>query len=107
MKISSMMVDPVTDLGELSRRMATVAALGYHGIELVGTYPPPYPVEEVAALAERHRLPVVSLLSGWSYEHESLCLASPDAGVRARAAARIGDYVRIADGLGALVVVGL
>src|SRR4051812_14977426 len=94
MKICYMMYDPVPDLDELSRRMAVVAALGYHGIELVGTHPLGYEVDDLARLSERHGLPVVSMLSGWSYAGEGLCLASPDAGVRARAADRIGDYVR-------------
>jgi sugar phosphate isomerase/epimerase len=107
MKISYLVYDPVPDLSELARRMETVAALGYHGIELVATYPLGYTVEEVAALAEHHRLPVVSLLSGWSYANEGLCLSSPDSGVRDRAVARLGDYVRWAARLGALVVVGL
>jgi sugar phosphate isomerase/epimerase len=54
-----------------------------------------------------HRLPVVSLLSGWSYGNEGLCLSSPDADIRARAVRRVGDYVRWAGRLGAIVVVGL
>jgi D-psicose/D-tagatose/L-ribulose 3-epimerase len=107
MKVSYILCDPVPDLAELDRRMERIAALGYHGIELVATYPLGYPVEQAAALADKHRLPVVSLLSGWSYANEGLCLASPDAGVRERAAARLGDYVRDAARLRAVVVVGL
>ncbi len=107
MKISYMMYDPVPDLGELSRRMAVIAALGYRGIELVGTHPFGYEIDDLAALVEKHHLPVVSFLSGWSYAHEGLCLSSPDATVRARAADRIGDYVRQAAKLRALIVVGL
>jgi sugar phosphate isomerase/epimerase len=107
MRISYLCYDPVPQLSELARRMERVAALGYDGIELVATYPPAYPVEDVLALCERHRLPVVSLLSGWSYANEGLCLSSPDAGVRDRAVARLGDYARHAGRLGAVVVVGL
>ena len=78
MKIGYLCYDPVPQLAELARRMERVAALGYHGIELTATYPLGYDVEDVAALSERHRLPVVSLLSGWSYGNEGLCLSSPD-----------------------------
>jgi sugar phosphate isomerase/epimerase len=106
-KISYLCYDPVPELSELARRMEHVAALGYHGIELVATYPPGYGVEDVVALSRRYRLPVVSLLSGWSYGSEGLCLSSPDAGVRERAVARLGDYARWAGRLGAVVVVGL
>jgi sugar phosphate isomerase/epimerase len=107
MKISYMIYDPVPDLAELSRRMALIASVGYRGVELVATHPLGYEVEDLAALAEKHGLPVVSLLSGWSYGKEKLCLSSPDPAVRARAADRIGDYVRKAAVLRALVVVGL
>jgi D-psicose/D-tagatose/L-ribulose 3-epimerase len=106
-KLSYMMFDPITDLQELSRRMAVLRSLGYDGIELSASHPLGYAIEDLAALTETHQLPVVSFLSGWSYAHEKLCLASPDAAIRARAAARIGDYVRQASALGALVVVGL
>src|SRR2546422_861726 len=107
MKISYLVYDPVPRLAELARRMEAVAALGYHGIELVATHPPGYAVDDVAALARRHGLPVVSLLSGWSYANEGLCLSSPDAVVRARAVQRLGDYVAAAAALSAVVVVGL
>ena len=107
MKISFMLTDPVTDLEELSRRMAVIAALGYSGIELVGTHPLGYNVEDLAALAEKHSLPVVSFLSGWSYANEKLCLASPNPDVRLRAADRIADYVRAAAAVNALIVMGL
>jgi sugar phosphate isomerase/epimerase len=107
MKITFMMTDPVSDLEELSKRMAILAALGYQGVELVGTHPLGYAVEDLAILAERHHLPVISFLSGWSYANEKLCLASPDEAVRTRAADRIGDYVRQAAAVRALVVVGL
>jgi sugar phosphate isomerase/epimerase len=107
MKFSYMMYDPVQDISELSSRMAVIAALGYHGIELVGTYPVGFPIEALIEVSKEHKLPVVSLLSGWSYGNEGLNLSHPHPGLRERAAARIGDYVRMAGQLGALVVVGL
>lgn len=107
MKLSFLFCEPVSDLAELARRMELLAALGYAGIELSAKYPFDYPISEVAALAERCKLPVVSLLSGWSYSNEGLCLCSPDAKVRARAVERLADYVAAAPQLGAIVVVGL
>jgi sugar phosphate isomerase/epimerase len=107
MKISYLMYDPVPCLADLDRIMAGVAALGYHGIELVATHPLGYAIEDVAALSEKHHLPVVSLLSGWSYANEKLCLCSPDSGVREQAVARISQYVDYAARLGKIVVVGL
>jgi sugar phosphate isomerase/epimerase len=107
MKISYLMYDPVPRLTDLDRIMAGVAALGYQGIELVATHPLGYAIEEVVALSEKHKLAVVSLLSGWSYANEGLCLSSPDANVRLRAVERIREYAGHAAQLGKIVVVGL
>jgi sugar phosphate isomerase/epimerase len=106
-KISFLMYEPVPDLAELTRRMERIAELGYHGVELVATHPLGYDVGDLVQLADRLSLPVVSLLTGWSYGAEGLCLSSPDAGVRERAVARLGDYIDHASQLRAVVVVGL
>jgi sugar phosphate isomerase/epimerase len=106
-KLSFLFYTPIPDLGELDRRMGVIANLGYRGIELSASHPLPYPVEEVLALSRKHGLPVVSLLSGWSYGNEGLCLASPRADVRQRAVDRLIEYVGQAARLGAVLVVGL
>src|SRR6516225_7730627 len=107
MKLSFLFYEPIGDLAELSRRMARLAELGYHGIELSAMYPPPYPADDLLVLSRRHNMPVVSFLSGWSYGHEKLCLASPDAAVRDRAVERLSSYVDFAAVVQAVVVVGL
>jgi sugar phosphate isomerase/epimerase len=107
MRFSFLFYDPIPRLDELDRRMGGLASLGYQGIELSAFYPLPYGMEEVAALAQKHALPVVSFLTGWSYPNEGLCLSSPDDAVRDRAVARLGDYVGQAKAVGALLVMGL
>lgn len=107
MRFSFLFHEPIPDLAGLERRMERLAALGYQGIELSASYPLAYSVEDIAAVSARHGLPVVSFLSGWSYSHEGLCLSSRDESIRDRAVERLGDYVRQAGRLGALVVVGL
>jgi D-psicose/D-tagatose/L-ribulose 3-epimerase len=87
--------------------MGRIAGLGYQGIELSASHPLPYPIEEVIALSQKHKLPVVSLLSGWSYSNEGLCLSSPNADVRHRAMDRLIEYAGHAARLGAVLVVGL
>jgi sugar phosphate isomerase/epimerase len=106
-KLSFLFYAPVPILDELDRRMARVAGLGYQGVELSASHPLPYPVEEIIALSRKHCLPVVSLLSGWSYGNEGLCLASPRADVRQLAVERLIEYVGVAGRLGAVLVVGL
>jgi 5-keto-L-gluconate epimerase len=107
MKISYILCDPVFDLDALEVRIGRIAELGYDGIELVATHPLGFSMEALVAAAQNFRLPVVSLLSGWSYSNEGLCLSSPDGAVRDRAVARLIEYVGFAADLGSLVVVGL
>jgi len=106
MKYSFLFHEPVEDLHELERRMRIVAEEGYHGVELSAFHPMGYSIEAVSDLAGRYRLPVVSMLTGWSYG-EGFCLSSPDPSLRRRAVDRLNDYVKQAEKLGCLLVVGL
>ncbi len=107
MKLSFIFYESVPDLSELDRRMGRLASLGYHGVELTASHPMPYPIDELVELARRHRLPVVSWLSGWSYANEGLCLSSPRTDVRQRAVDRLIEYAGHAARLGSVLVVGL
>ena len=107
MKLSFLFYAPISGLAELDQRMGRIARLGYQGIELTACHPLPYSVEDILALSRKHSLPVVSLLSGWSYGNEGLCLASPRAEVRQRASERLIEYTDYAARLGAVLVVGL
>src|SRR3569623_2132330 len=107
MKLSFLICEPVQDIAELAARMEQLAALGYQGVELTAKHPFDYPLAEVAALAVRFDLPIVSLLAGWSYLHEGLWLCSPSAEIRSRAVERLKGYVDAAAQLSAVLVVGL
>jgi sugar phosphate isomerase/epimerase len=107
MKTSFLNCEPIARLTELAARMELLASLGYQGIELSAKHPADYAAEEVLALCEKFHLPVVSLLSGWSYGNEGLCLCSSKAEVRARAVERLIEYVDFASRLKAVLVVGL
>jgi sugar phosphate isomerase/epimerase len=106
-ELSFLMCEPVPRLDELARRMELLAELGYQGVELSACHPPPYDAEDVLALTERIGLPVVSMLSGWSYGKEGLCLSSPRDEVRAAAVDRLAQYAAYAARLRAVLVVGL
>lgn len=107
MKLSFLFYEPIPDLAELSRRMKRLAELGYAGVELSAMHPPPYSSDDLKRLSDQHGMPIVSFLSGWSYGHEKLCLASPDPKIRDRAVERLRSYVDYAAPLGSLIVVGL
>src|SRR5690242_8225068 len=103
MKLTFLFYEPIPSLDEVSRRMKRLAALGYQGIELSAMHPPPYPAADLQRVAEENQMPVVSFLSGWSYGHEKLCLASPDQVIREKAVERLRSYIDYAAPLGALV----
>jgi len=107
MRFSFLFYEPIPTLAELDRRMRILASLGYQGVELSAFHPSSYSAEEIAGLTQKHRLPVVSFLTGWSYPNEKLCLSSPDPLVRGRAVCRLNDYVSDAARLSSLIVVGL
>src|SRR5438445_811602 len=65
MKVSYLVYEPVPNVAELGHVMERVAALGYHGVELVATHPPGYPVEEVFARSRRCQLRVGSPALGY------------------------------------------
>jgi D-psicose/D-tagatose/L-ribulose 3-epimerase len=107
MKPSFLFHEPIESLSALDERMRVVAGCGYAGIELSARHPMPYTAGQVAELAGQHNLDVVSILSGWSYAHERLCLSSRDADVRRRAVARLQEYAAYCGELGCVLVVGL
>ncbi len=82
MRFSFLFYEPIPTIAELDRRMGILASLGYQGVELSAFHPTTYSAEEIAGLTRKHRLPVVSFLTGWSYPNEMLCLSSPDSLVR-------------------------
>ncbi len=107
MRFSFLFHEPVARLDELEARMALLSALGYQGIELSTFHPVDYPDEQIVELSRKYRLPVVSLVSGWSHSHEGLSLCHPDALLRGRAVCRLNDYVGQSASLSSLLVVGL
>ena len=108
-QFSYVMVDPPKDFGTFEafeRALDRLAALGYRGVEFALTHPPGFapPVLERALKASGLALP--SLLTGWSYFNEGLCLCSPDAPVRDRAVNRLLGHVEVAARFNALLVIG-
>jgi sugar phosphate isomerase/epimerase len=91
------------DFGDALR---TVADLGFEGAEFSLTHPLGFELHELKSIAAAANIRIPSLLSGWSYFNESLCLCSPRQEVRELAVRRLKDYVAIAAELGAILVVG-
>lgn len=108
-KFSYIMVDPPKDFGPFAgfeRALGRLAALGYRGVEFSLTHPLGFDAAALERALKAAGLALPSLLTGWSYFNEKLCLCSPDPAVRDRAVQRLLGHVEIAERFGARLVVG-
>jgi sugar phosphate isomerase/epimerase len=102
-----MIIDPPAALEDgIPATFEYVKSCGYEGVELNLTRDLMDRLDEIEEASERHRLPVVSFLTGAAYG-EGLCLSAPDAGVRERTVERLTGYLDVARRFGAILVVGL
>jgi sugar phosphate isomerase/epimerase len=109
MKLSYILVDPPTTFGpieQFGRVLRQLHEIGYQGVELSLPMPLGFDVSALKEIATDAEIEICSLLTGWSYFNDGLCLCSPDEAVRNRAVQRLLDYVRVAGVLGSILVVG-
>lgn len=99
--------EAVTQTARLEESFASLARMGYHGVELAVRDPSLVSAAELKALAARYGLAVPALGTGQAYSEEGLSLAHPDPQVRARAVERILAHVELAAQLGSIVIIGL
>jgi sugar phosphate isomerase/epimerase len=64
-------------------------------------------VAGLRVLLEKHGLPVVALATGRAWGEEGLSFTDRDRAVRRRASARVDEYLELARGLDAMVILGL
>ena len=108
-RFSYILVDPPKDFGpfaDLERALGRLAELGYRGVEFSLTHPLGFDLNALERALRASGLALPSLLTGWSYFNEGLCLCSPDASVRNRAVDRLLGHVEVAARFNALLVVG-
>jgi sugar phosphate isomerase/epimerase len=108
-KLSYILVDPPKDFGpfaDLERALHRLADLGYRGVEFSLTHSLGFDPGALERALKAAGLALPSLLTGWSYFNEGLCLCSPDASVRDRAVDRLLGHLDIAARFNALLVVG-
>lgn len=99
--------DAVAMRGGWEAAAAHLARLGFDGIELAIRDPATIDLSRVEAVVREAGLAVPALATGQAYLHDGLCLSSPDADMRRRAAERLVAHVRVAARLRSLVIVGL
>ena len=106
---SYVVVDPPKDFGPFfafERALDRLAALGYRGVEFALTHPLGFDPAALERALKASGLALPSLLTGWSYFQERLCLCSPDDSVRTRAVGRLLGHVDVAARFNALLVIG-
>lgn len=95
--------DTIYEFGAALRRLVE---LGFKGAEFELRHPLGFEIETLQQLASDTQIEICSLLSGWSYFHEGLCLSSQSLKIREHAVARLVGYVEIAARFQAILVVG-
>lgn len=95
------------DWSDFRRDVEVVAKAGYEGMEVQMHSPEDFQGRDLNALLEDHALRLAGIQTGSAYSESGVCLATPDAAVRARAEDLLKRYVEFAARFGAPVVFGL
>jgi sugar phosphate isomerase/epimerase len=102
-------VDPPSSfgsLGEFGRALPRVRDIGFVGAELSLTHPLGFEPKKLRQAADDAHIAICSLMTGWSYFNEGLCLSSADSTIRDRAISRLLSYVEVAAQFEAMLVFG-
>ena len=93
--------------GDFAANAATIAAMGYDGVELAIRDPRLVNADDLLRVLDANRLLMPAIGTGQAWGEEGLSLTDPDPAVRAAAIARLKSHFPLAGRLGAAVVVGL
>ena len=93
--------------GDLESGLASIAALGYDGVELAVRDPSMVDLDQLRALLSRCRLEVPAIGTGQAWGEEGLSFTDPDPSVRRAALGRLQDHIHFASHWRALVILGL
>ena len=97
----------LTFKGKLEDGIKMASELGYDAVELALRDPSSLDLENLQGLLKKYSLQVSAIGTGRAYTEEGLSLSSPDEEVYRRAVERIKAHLRLADALGAKVIIGL
>ena len=96
-----------TFTGDFATNAATIAAMGYDGVELAIRDPRLVEADDLLRVLDANTLVVPAIGTGQAWGEEGLSFTDPDPAVRAAAIARLKSHFPLAGRLGAVVVVGL
>jgi sugar phosphate isomerase/epimerase len=93
--------------GDFETNVASVARMGYDGVELAIRDPGLVDAGELKAVVERYGLVVPAIGTGQAWVEERLSFTDPDPVVRRAAIERIESHIALAGRFDALVMIGL
>lgn len=97
----------VTFKGDLETNLASIASLGYEGVELAIRDPRLVDLDHLDELICKSNLKVPAIGTGQAWGEEGLSFTDPDPGVRRAAIERIKSHVPVAAHFQAVVIIGL
>lgn len=99
--------EAATFQGDLERSLASIASLGYGGVELAIRNPKTLDFTALGRAIVRQGLKVPAIGTGQAWGEEGLSFTDPDPGIRRAAVDRVLSYLPPAAGFGAAVIIGL
>jgi sugar phosphate isomerase/epimerase len=93
--------------GDFATNAATIAAMGYDGVELAIRDPRLVDADELAQVIAAHGLVVPAIGTGQAWGEEGLSFTSADGAIRRAAIERIKSHIPLAARLNAVVILGL
>lgn len=93
--------------GDLEANLASIAALGYDGVELAIRDPKRVDVDALESSVNRYTLRVPAIGTGQAWGEEGLSFTDPDADIRRAAVDRIKSHLPVASRFGAVIIIGL
>ena len=99
--------DAVAFKGDFAANVGTIAALGYHGVELAIRDPRLIDADALLSVTGAYGLSVPAIGTGQAWGEEGLSFTDPDDSVRAAAVQRVLDHIPFAARTGAVIIIGL
>jgi sugar phosphate isomerase/epimerase len=97
----------IAPAGDLEKKFAFLAGLGFEGVEIGVRDPALVEAERIRELAQKHGLAIAAIGTGQALVDEGLSFSDPDPAKRSAAIARVKRQLELGKKLAAQVIIGL